>query len=300
MKKIISVVLAICLVALNFAGCSSKKEDVNESKLDIKYTYDSIYSDFDESSVRAFNDVCDAIVNYETDVQFNIAMLDDVLQLVYTSFPLNFLTQSIVENDDGTGVVISFKYDEEKHNEQAKLFNDKIVEIEKECGLGKVNNGVYILNAYNYVASNMKINSSGTSTLFETVMNGEGTIFTYANLFEYLLLQKDIMAFHIIAEDATGGGWSLSSAQLNDEIYYFDMATEFYSNGGKGINYFAMNSKDVKAEGLKNLKYTSSGEGYKASSKAFDACRIAKEWSLEGNSINITQYDLEKTTIELK
>lgn len=299
MKKVISVILAIAVVVLSLSACSSKKDDA-EFNIDLKFTYDSIYSDFDESSIRAYNDLCKAVLDYKEEVRINTAMLDDVLQLFYTSCPFYALTESVNVNSDNSGFSISYKFDKKTTQEKIKQFNDKIVEIEKECGLGKVSDSFYTLNAYNYVSKNMNVVETSTLAMLDTVLEGKGNIFVYASLFEYLLLQKDIMAFHIIAEDAVGTGWGLSSARLNGNIYYFDMATEHYSNGGNGINYFAMNSNDVKNEGLKNLKYSSQGSAFESVASDFNACRTAKEWSLEGSTLKIVQYDLSEITIDLK
>lgn len=302
MKKVLSLILAFTFVFLSFSGCSSsdKTEEEKPVEYSLKNTFDSIYSDFDDSVIHAYEEVCGAIVKGNEDVRINLSMLEDVQQLLYTSYPLIYLVDSITPKTDKSGISLKYKNEAEEHSKLVSQFNAKINQIEKECGFDTASNSLYTLNVYHYVASHIKITEKPSISLFETVMNDEGTVFTYSNLFEYLLLQKGIKAFHIIACDARGTGWGLSSAELNGEIYYFDVGSEYYSTQGNNINYFALNYSDLQNEGLNSIKYTSQGKAFKSKADGFKACRSCKEWSVDGQKLKILQYDLKKITIELK
>lgn len=299
MKRILAVIMSMIIVIGCFSGCSIKTEEVETISFDLENTYDSIYSDFDASTIRAYNDVCSAIINGEQDVRINLSMLEDIQQLLYTSFPLVYLVKDISHNDDNSGISLTYKNEIDEHKQLVSEFNKKIKSIENECGYSTASNSLYTLNVYQYVSSHIKISSNMSVSLFETVMNGEGSVFTYSNLFEYLLLQKGIKAFHVIASDAKGAGWALSSAEINNGIYYFDVASEYYANNGNNINYFAMNYKDVENEGLNSLHYTSQGKAFKSKDNEFKACRSCKKWSVDGSKLKIVQYDLEEISIDL-
>ena len=238
--------------------------------------------------MSAYENLCKAVINAESEVRFNISMLDDVLQLFYTSFPLSALVDKVEKNEDNSGVTLTYKYSFDEHNKRVEAFEAKVKEIEEYCYNGTLNKNIYAIRLYNYITSSIAESSDATIGAYDTIINGEGTMNSYANMFEYLLLQADIPAYHILAEDAAGSAWSLSGAELDGEIYYFDMMTEFYTTEGKQLRYFGMTSEDVKNEGLTNLNYTDMNPAAEASSLYFDTCRSCVSWEIEGSNLLVT------------
>lgn len=299
MKKIISVILSLIIIASCFSACSSKESNVS-GELNIKFTFDSAYSSFDNSIKRGYEAVCNAIVNGESDVRVNIGMLDDINQLIYTSFPLSYLVASIDVNKDKSGIYIEYKNDLDKHLELVKAFDDKVKSLENALEYDTLSDNQYVLRVYDYITSNIKISPNMAISLYETIMNDEGSIFSYSNMFEYLLLQKGIEAYHIIAQDAGGGGWTVSCAKLCDNYYYFDVASEFYSNTGSRLEFFAMNFDDLKNEGLNNIIYTNKKDAMICDDDKFSACRECRTWSINENIVEIITTNGESVEINIE
>lgn len=291
MKKLLCIILSVITVAMCITSCSKSGEDNAENEFSLENTYDSVYASYDESVLRNYDAFCNAVIQGETEMRINISIIEGVEQLFFTSFPMSYLVKSISRNPDGSGVIIEYKNEPDVHKQMVKDFENKIEEIKNECGFYSANDGVYLLNVYNYVASNIKITAFQGVSVYETIMNGEGNVFTYSNMFEYLLRQKGIDAYHILAEDNAGGGWGLSSAMLNGQLYFFDVGSEFYSNGGKGLDYFAMSFEDFKNEGLNNPIYSSNDKAFECIDDSFKSCRTCKAWSIKDNTLCITQYD---------
>lgn len=141
---------------------------------------------------------------------------------------------------------------------------------------------------YNYVCENMNLVDENGINCYDAFINGKGNAFTYANMFEYLLQQYGIPAYHILAEDAGGAAWGLSAAELGGKLYYFDMAGEHYATDGKQLTCFGMTSEEVKASGLTNLIYTSREAAKNASDTEFDFCRGCVEWEIDGSNLLVT------------
>lgn len=298
MKKILSFVLCVVVIACTFFGCSSAKSDNNQFNL--KYTYDSAYKSFDESVVRAYESVCSAIVSYEPEVRINVGMRENIQQLLYTSFPLIDLVEKLEEKDDGSGLVITYKNDEKTHKQSIDDFVEIISDIQNECKIGQVSKTEYAIRVYNYISSHISISDDATVSLYQTITTSKGTSFTYSNMFEYLLLQSGIDAYHIIAEDALKSGWGLSYAVLDNKPYYFDVMSEYYDNQGTQLIYFGMTSDDVANEGLSNLMYTNHDTASDADELEFDVCRKCVSWEISDNKLLVTRADNKIVEIELK
>lgn len=288
MKKTFSILLCCVLVCLTFFGCSDSGKDKSGSNTDLKFTYDSAYTSMDESSVSAYEALCTAIVNGEDSARLNLSMLDDVFRLYYTSFPLSALVDKLEESEDGSGLTITYKFSKDEHLEKVAAFEAKVKEIEEYCYNSTVNKNIYAIRLYNYVASSIKESENASITCYDSIMTGEGTANSYANMFEYLLLQADIPAYHILATDNGGAAWSLSQAELNGKLFYFDMMTEHYMTGGQQLQYFGMTSEDVANEGLIDMTYTDSSVAYDADSLDYDICRSCKGWEIDGAKLLIT------------
>ena len=107
-------------------------------------------------------------------------------------------------------------------------------------------------------------------------------------MFEYLLLQNDIDAYHIIGADASDVSWGLSAAALDNKVYYFDPMTEFLNNGGKSLYYFGMTDDDLKSEGIKSVKFSNNGVPSLVNDKRFAACRKCEKWEIKNSQLLVT------------
>lgn len=78
MKKAISLILSAAFVCSLFAACSDKSvnEDGNnkssENNIELKITIDAHYSSLDESSIKAYEKLCNAVLNYKSEVKYNV------------------------------------------------------------------------------------------------------------------------------------------------------------------------------------------------------------------------------------
>lgn len=301
MKKLLSVVLAIALTAVCFTACSGNKDDQTISlEPTIKITYDSVYSNYDASVINGYTEICTAIIKGETDVRVNTGMFTSIQRLVYTSFPLSYLVDSISVNDDNSGVVIKYKNDNQKHIELVKAFEDKVNQIKEACGGDSASDLLYTVNLYNYIAKNVVIADNSSISCYETIMENKGTSFTYSNMFEFLLQQKGITAYHVIAYDMAKTPFGITQAVINDGVYYFDVVGEYYANKGENLVYFGMTTEDVNAAGLSGMIYSNDDVAMDASDLDFDACRSCKSWEINGDSLLITRADQEVVEISLE
>ena len=58
----------------------------------------------DESSIKAYEKLCNAVLNYKSEVKYNVSLSDDVNRLFYTSFPQYVLVDGIDFLNDNSGV----------------------------------------------------------------------------------------------------------------------------------------------------------------------------------------------------
>lgn len=291
MKRIISVVISTLLIVALLSACGGKNEDKTTTSAaqerSLKYSYDAAYAGTDQSAVKAFESICDAVLHYQASVRMNTGLLEDALQLFYTSFPLSSLVKDIQNSEDGSGITILYQKQEAEHKKAVSDFQQKIFAIYDECMKGTTNKTLYAIRAYHYVAEHIQESDDISVRVLDTVINGKGTSFSYANLFEYLLQQADIPAYHVLGSDLSGKGWGLSCAELDGELYYFDMMSEHYANEGAQLVFFGMTSEDVKNEGLLDLQFTNRQKATDASDMRFDMCRRCSEWEIDGANLVI-------------
>ena len=293
MKKISCIISA-------FSACSvDNKEETVAPEKTIKYTFDSAYANTDQSAVNAYESLCKAVTEYKNEVRMNTTLFESVTQLFYTSFPLSALVKDISVNDDGSGLNIIYKEEEEQHLNKVNSFFEKTDEILRKCSEGTTNKGVFTVRLYNYIASSVVKSEDETVSCLDTVLKGEGNSFSYSLLFEYILRQKDIPTYHVIASDAVGMGWGITGAVIYDNIYYFDIMSEFFDNGGKQLKYFGMTTKQIKNEGLKDLVYTNRAPADDASDLKFDVCVKCVSWKLDGAKLLITTNNEEVVEVAL-
>ena len=303
-KKILSVFLC-AVIAFAFTSCADSKNDSkeqSENKPELVYNaFDSAYSSYDASTVSAYADLCKAVCAGESNVRFNLGMFDNVMQLFYTSFPLNVLVKDIKKNDDGSGITITYKYDKSEVIKKSDSFTKQINDIVKKSKNGGENERVFAINAYNYTASNTKKTDAENQTVYNTIMTGEGSAQTIAGMLSFILRQGGLTSSQLIASDAGGAGWGVCLAELDGENYLFDPATETIVNGGKQLVYFGMTTEDAQKEGLSDFIYTNKAEAPTCDNPYFDTCRQCKAWEIsdDDKALLITQNNDEIVRIAL-
>lgn len=287
MKRMIAALLSLCLLAGCFAACAKEDKSQEETTPDttLAVSYDATYGSYDESVYTAYETLCTAILNGESAARFNIGLTDNVLQLYYTSFPLQELV-TVTENPDGSGADIVYKEDAATATQQMAEFAKKINAIKMQCFDGTVSQTVYALNLYRYICEHYK--EGEADSVYETVMEENGSAETYTRLFEYLLQQAGIPAYHIIATDAKGAVVPMSEASLDGQLYYFDVALEAALSRGNALRYFGMTSDDVASNNITKTMYTNLSESSSASDLRFDSCRKSVEWEISGASLLVT------------
>lgn len=297
MKKFFSIILLFVFALSVFTACSKDDNQANNHtgedsvSAGIKYTYDAVYADYSDSTVSAYESLCDAVVNYQNSVRMNLTMYDSVMRLFYTSFPLHALVKDIQVSEDNSGISITYSLDKEEHLNAVKTFFDKVLQMKEACLTGAGSKAAYVLNVYHYVASHIVVSEDESILLYDTVMNGEGSSYSYSNLFEYLLLQNDIPAYHVLISDSTGKGLGVSQFELNGMLYYADVMNEYQQNAGELLTCFGMTTQELSALGFHTPQYSDQSAAQEANDLAFDFCRSCTAWEIKDNLLLVTNSD---------
>lgn len=278
MKKYISLLLSIIVCLTVFAGCTKSGSDS-----EYVITMDSHYDYVNDTAVRSYEKLCNAVINGEEEVRFNTAHMDEINQLFYTCFPLYPLVESIDILENNTGVGIKYKNDMDKHTELVSQFNDKISDIMKECRYSKVSADEYIFNVYVYITSNFKIDSS-IFTTFDTVVEGKGYNASINSLFEYLVLRGGGKASHIIS--STGSN-IMSMVNFAGKSYFFDPAKEIEINSGTALVYFAMDTS--RAGGV--FLYTDNTDVEKVEDDSFSKLALSESYTVKKSTVTVQCSD---------
>lgn len=278
MKKYISLLLSIIVCLTVFAGCTKSGSDS-----EYVITMDSHYDYVNDTAVRSYEKLCNAVINGEEEVRFNTAHMDEINQLFYTCFPLYPLVESIDILENNTGVGIKYKNDMDKHKELVSQFNDKISDIMKECRYSKVSTDEYIFNVYVYITSNFKIDSS-IFTTFDTVVEGKGYNASINSLFEYLVLRGGGKASHIIS--STGSN-IMSMVNFAGKSYFFDPAKEIEINSGTALVYFAMDTS--RAAGV--FLYTDNTDVEKIEDDSFSKLALSESYTVKKSTVTVQCSD---------
>ncbi len=278
MKKYISLLLSIIVCLTVFAGCTKSGSDS-----EYVITMDSHYDYVNDTAVRSYEKLCNAVINGEEEVRFNTAHMDEINQLFYTCFPLYPLVESIDILENNTGVGIKYKNDMDKHTELVSQFNDKISDIMKECRYSKVSTDEYIFNVYVYITSNFKIDSS-IFTTFDTVVEGKGYNASINSLFEYLVLRGGGKASHIIS--STGSN-IMSMVNFAGKSYFFDPAKEIEINSGTALVYFAMDTS--RAAGV--FLYTDNTDVEKIEDDSFSKLALSESYTVKKSTVTVQCSD---------
>lgn len=278
MKKIICIILSLAIVSVLFSACSNQEVQEPAERL---ITVDSHYADTDESVIRAYEKLCNAVIAGEKEVKFNTALTDDVYQLFYTCFPLYVLVDSIDALPDSSGVSVSYKNSDEEHLSLVNRFFDRLEEIKKACNYGNVNTDRYVFNVYTYITQNFIIDDS-VLTAFDVIVNGRGYSAAICSAFEYIVLQGGGKAGHIL--NYTGSSNIMSFAEFKGKIYYFNPALDIVDNQGNALKGFAMNSDRT---GNLQFYYTDEAEAERVTDNTFDILKNSKSFKSEGNNVRV-------------
>lgn len=292
MKKTISLFLAAVMLVFAFTGCSSKQQEQSTVNL---ITADSHYENIDESSYRAYEKLCTAVISGDSTVKFNTALLDDVNQLFYTGFPLNALVDDIKVSQDNSGVTVSYKNDAEAHKKLVSEFSEKIGMMLDECKKDGAGADRVVFNAYTYVTSNFAVDNS-IVTVYETVIQGRGTAASINSLFEYLVLLSGGKASHML--NLNGSSTMLSMAQLEGKNYYFDPAREIEKNSGKALVYFAMDDCRVGEYAPGSFTFTNQDNAPKITDKSYEKLKTSVSFTVDDKQITVDCKDNGQMSIK--
>ena len=302
MKKIICVLLSVVTAVVMFSACSADKEAKSENAdFSLKFTWDSHYSDVSEGVKTAYENAAQAIVNGDESVSYSSQISDEVTSLLYTSFPLISLVDSIDTASGGNSVTITYKSDKEKHAELVSAFSNKVQEIMEQCGYGSVSSNEYVVNVYHYVATNVAYDSDVTDT-YSAITTGKGMSAAISGMFEYLLLQGGVEASHMVGKDAAGTPWFFSRCKLGDTWYNFDIAAECAMNDGNGLTGFAMTDKEIISTGVqKGFTYSDQSEPAAVDMKEnkYSVLRTCQSFEIKSDVITAQLYDGETKEISM-
>lgn len=302
MKKIICILLSVVTAVVMFSACSADKEAKSENAdFSLKFTWDSHYSDVSEGAKTAYENAAQAIVNGDDSVSYSSQISDEVTSLLYTSFPLISLVDSIDTASGGNSVTITYKNDKEKHAELVSAFSNKVQEIMEQCGYGSVSSNEYVVNVYHYVATNVAYDSDVTDT-YSAITTGKGMSAAISGMFEYLLLQGGVEASHMVGKDAAGTPWFFSQCKLGDTWYNFDIAAECAMNDGNGLTGFAMTDKEIISTGVqKGFTYSDQSEPSAVDMKEnkYSVLRTCQSFEIKSDVITAQLYDGETKEISM-
>ncbi len=302
MKKIICILLSVVTAVVMFSACSADKEAKSENAdFSLKFTWDSHYSDVSEGAKTAYENAAQAIVNGDDSVSYSSQISDEVTILLYTSFPLISLVDSIDTASGGNSVTITYKNDKDKHAELVSAFSNKVQEIMEQCGYGSVSSNEYVVNVYHYVATNVAYDSNVTDT-YSAITTGKGMSAAISGMFEYLLLQGGVEASHMVGKDAAGTPWFFSRCKLGDTWYNFDIAAECAMNDGNGLTGFAMTDKEIISTCVqKGFTYSDQSEPAAVDMKEnkYSVLRTSQSFEIKSDVITAQLYDGETKEISM-
>lgn len=251
MKKIISVLAALAVIASVFAGCTSSK--VKDYTL--KITYDGHYSDYSEDVYADYEKLYQAVMNGESTVSVNADNVDALNTLFYTGCPLSGLVTSMSLTSSGDSIRLKYAQSQSSHKELVKEFTQKTAEILYECGYETEPVKEVLLNIYTYVSSNITQNDEITSA-YDTIISKSGSSSGYQAAFQFLVQQAGFDASRVYGVASTGARF-LTQVIVDGEAYYFDPCEENNYSEGKGLCCFGMGALGLEMNGLGNdIKYS--------------------------------------------
>lgn len=280
MKKFLSLILCVILAAGAFTACS---KNTVKSDVQLKITYDSHYSETNESTLRAYEKLCEAVINGDSEVKLNTRLSEKITALFYTGFPLYQLVSSINFTQDNDGFSIEYVNSPEEHKALVEQFSDKVHEIVTECGYGSTTINQYIFNVYEYVCNNVTLDNSVTSA-YDTIMQGKGISASINSMFEYLLLQGGCEACHVL--NLTDGGKIISLVKFNGSWYYFNPAAEI-ENGSNRLRFFAMNEDRAG----KDYTFSDNEKVFAVTDDSYSQLQSALSYTVSDKDVNVLCVD---------
>lgn len=280
MKRFLCLSISVLFVFSVFSACSKESDNTLDAE-NIKITIDSHYDDYDPSVIRAYEKLCRAVINGEDEVKYNTSLSESVNQLFYTCFPLYSLVDTLNPLEDMSGISIKYKNELEEHKALVSSFYQRVEEIKAKCGYGNVNTNRYIFNVYTYITKNFTVDNSVLTT-FDTLINSKGYPASICSVFEFLVLQGDGKAGHIL--NYTGTSNIMSFAEFKGKIYFFNPALDIENNQGKALTGFAMNSKRV---GDITFTYTDEKEVEAVTDNSLDKLENSISYAVDGNNIKV-------------
>lgn len=245
MKKILSVILSVIIIAGVFSGCSEKS--ASQAGFELSITYDAHYSDIDSGAVEVYEQLCNAVIKGDSSVTVDNELYDDASRLFYVSFPLTKLVKSMNLNSDGS-IRITYSETASQHKKLVTEFTDKVYSVLSDCGYPDLKGNELLLNIYSYVSQNIKQNLD-YSTAYDAFITGEGSSSAYEAMFRYLVQQAGFSASRVYGV-AYDGAHFLTEIILDGEAYYFDPYSENNYSEGKGLSYFGLGSIGLQQMGL--------------------------------------------------
>lgn len=289
MKKLLSVILCCALILCIFAGCSDNNEtelEPSTEPVSISFTTDYSNSSFSQSSIRAYETLCDAVINAGSEANFNTTLINDVNRLFYSDFPLSCLVSRIDLKSDNTGVKITYKNDTDEHLRLVSEFSSKVNKILSDCGFGKVNNDTLVLNLYSYITKNTEINNQSNNT-YDAIVNSTGYSSSFAGAFAYLLNQAGVKASVVKSTNEDGIAF-MTETDFKGMSYIFNPFFEADANKGSALCYFALDYAELAAAGFTDVRYRNDDSVvFDDGENDFAQLRNSVSYTLDGNNLSV-------------
>ena len=245
MKKVVSLFLALVVIAGIFTGCADKS--AAKAGFELSIVYDAHYSQVESGAIDVYNQLCRAVIDGETSVEVNNDLFDDASILFYVSFPLSNLVKSMNLNSDGS-IRITYTETETQHKQTVSDFTDKVYSALSHCGYPDTQGNELLLNIYSYVSKKLKQNFE-YSTAYDAFVLGEGSSSAYEAMFRYLVQQAGFSASRVYGVSHDGTHF-MTEVILDGEAYYFDPYAEYSFSKGKGLSYFGLGNIGLQKMGL--------------------------------------------------
>lgn len=255
------------------------------------FTVDSHYADIDESTIRAYEKICNAVVNGENEVKLNMNMFDDIYKVFGTSFPLFSLVEAIEYLPDSSGIEIKYKNSPEEHLKIVGDFYERTGEIMQECGYGSVNTDRYIFNVYVYITSNFTVDNS-VITIPDVLLNNKGYPAVLCSLFDYLVLQGGGKACRVMDVSSSS---IISAAQFRGEWYYFNPSLDIKYNQGKALTGFAMEQSRVNQY---SYTYTDNTPVDIVTGNSYEKLKSSSSFACENDKVYVDCVNNESFVLE--
>lgn len=301
MKKLLSVILCFAFILCIFSGCSDINENETESTTEfvsLPFTTDESNSYLSPSSIRAYEILCDAVLNAKSEANFNITLINDVNRLFYSDFPLSSLVSKMEIKADNTGVSIVYKNNTDEHLRLVSEFTEKVNQILSECGYGRVSNNVLVLNLYSYITKNTEVKYQ-SNNVYDVIINSSGFSSSFAGAFAYLLNQAGIKSSVVKSTNEDGIAF-MTETDFKGMSYIFNPFFEANENKGDALCYFALDYADLASIGFTDVRYRNGDSVvFDDGDNDFAQLRDSVSYTLDGNTLSVKISNGDNYKIEL-